>query len=155
MTDSQSSDKQQILDHIHSIFKAFLARDRDAIRAAHTTDWTGFQGPSTGIERGIEAYMANVEKSLDAFEGTGFELIDTEVQLYGETAVVYYIARYDYKGTDGVVHGLPLRSIDIYRRDNGKWNQCGSHITPIPSGTSWGESDQAGAGEATPVSEAP
>jgi ketosteroid isomerase-like protein len=141
MSDSRSSDKQQILDHIHSIFKAFLARDRDTIRAAHTSDWTGFQGPSTGIERGIEAYMANVEKSLDAFEGTGYELIDTEVQLYGDMAVVYYVARYDYKGANGVVHGLPLRSIDIYRRDDGHWNQCGSHITPIPGGSSWGESE--------------
>jgi ketosteroid isomerase-like protein len=141
MTSNDKRDREAILNHIRTIFDAFIRRDRDAIRKAHTDDWTGFQGPSTQIERGIDAYMKNVEKSLDAFEGTGWELLDTEVQVYGDIAVVYYIARYDYRDPGGQAHSLPLRSIDIYRRENGQWNQAGSHITPVPTtDTSWGES---------------
>lgn len=132
-------DREQILQHIHSIFQAFLRQDRDTIRKTHTPDWTGFQGPSVGIERGIDAYMVNVEKSLQNLRGTGYELLDTEVQIYGDLALVYYIARYDYRDREGRKGSIPLRSIDVYRREKGQWNQCGSHITPIPAGGDWGE----------------
>lgn len=132
-------DQQEIIDHIHKIFQAFIARDRETIRKLHTSDWTGFQGPSTSIERGIEAYMVNVDKSLETFHGTGYELLDAEVQFYGDLALVYYVARYDYRGVDGNDGSIPLRSIDVYRRDDGSWNQCGSHITPIPTQGRWGE----------------
>ena len=132
-------DREEILGHIRGIFQAYLDRDRDAIRRAHTADWTGFQGPSTRIERGIEAYMINAEKSLEHFTGTGYELLDTEVQVYSDVAIVYYIGRYDYQDADGRDGSLMLRSVDIYRRESGGWNQCGSHITPVPSGGTWGE----------------
>ena len=131
-------DREQIVQHIHSIFQAFLQQDRDALRKTHTPDWTGFQGPSVKIERGIDAYMINAEKSLQNLPGTGYELLDTEIQLYGDMALVYYIARYDYRSQEGREGSIPLRSIDVYRRENGQWNQCGSHITPIPSGGDWG-----------------
>ena len=58
------TDRQAILDHIHGIFQAFIRRDREAIRKAHTNDWTGFQGPSTKIERGLDDYMKNVAPHL-------------------------------------------------------------------------------------------
>ena len=132
-------DREQILQHIHTIFQAYLRQDRDAIRKNHTPDWTGFQGPSVKIERGIDAYMVNAEKSLQDLRGIGYELLDTEVQLYGDLALVYYIARYDYHDREGREGSIPLRSIDVYRREHGEWNQRGSHITPIPARGDWGE----------------
>ena len=132
-----NSDREAILEHIDGIFQAFIRRDRDTIRRSHTPDWVGFQGPSTQIERGIEAYMKNADKSLDALQGTGYELLDTEVQIYGDVAVVYYVARYDYRDKDGKNGSIPLRSVDIYRRTDKGWNQAGSHIGVIPSGGSW------------------
>ena len=132
-------DREQIVQHIHSIFQAFLRQDRDTLRQTHTPDWTGFSGPSVGIERGIDAYMVNAEKSLQNLSGTGYELIDTEVQIYEDLALVYYIARYDYRDREGREGSIPLRSIDVYRREHGEWNQCGSHITPIPAAGDWGE----------------
>ena len=141
MTTRQDEDRQQILTHINSIFQAFLRQDREALRRTHSRDWVGFLGPSTTIERGIEAYMANAEKSLQHFRGTGYELIDTEIQLYGDIALVYYVARYDYAAEDGQTGAVPLRSIDIYRRDGADWIQAGSHITVIPSSGAWGEGE--------------
>ena len=137
--DPSSSDRQHLLDHIDSIFRAYIRKDRDAIRATRTPDWTGFQGPSVKIERGLADYMVNAEKSLEHFDGTGHELLDTEVQIHGDIGIVYYIARYDYRDGDGKDGSLLLRSIDIYRRDPGGWIQIGSHITPLPSGGAWGE----------------
>ena len=139
MSNSTRDDSQAVVDHIRSIFEAFLKKDRETIRQTHAVDWVGFLGPSTKIERGIEDYMRGAESSLKSFHGTSYELMDTEVRLYGDMAVVYYTARYDYRDDDGNEHSLPLRSIDIYRRKDGEWIQEGSHITPIPSGGSWGE----------------
>ncbi len=39
--------------------------------------------------------MINVDKSLNTLHGRGYELLDTEVQIYGDMAIVYYVARYD------------------------------------------------------------
>ena len=137
-TTGAERDRAAILEHIHSIFRAYLARDRAAIERLHTRDWVGFQGPSQKIERGIVDYMRNADKSLDSFEATGYELLDTEVQLYGDTALVYYVARYDYRSrTDGKTGSLRLRSVDVYRRESAGWNQCGSHIGVIPAGATW------------------
>ena len=137
MTPQATSDREQVLQHIHSIFQAYVRKDREAIRRTHTPDWTGFQGPSVKIERGIEDYMVNAEKSLQNLHGTGYELLDTEVQVYGDLALVYYVARYDYRDASGQEGSLPLRSLDVYRRENGEWNQAGSHIAVIPTAAEW------------------
>ena len=137
----EQEDSEKILAHIHSIFQAFLRQDRKALKETHANDWIGFLGPSTGIERGIEAYMANAEKSLQSFKGKSYELLDHEIQVHQDIAIVYYVARYEYEDAHGKTHSMPLRSIDIYRRDGVDWIQAGSHITVIPSGGSWGEGD--------------
>jgi ketosteroid isomerase-like protein len=134
-----AQDRTAILDHIKTIFAAYIRKDRAAIRNTHTPDWTGFQGPSVKIERGLDDYMVNAEKSLEALDGKGFELLDTEVQFRGDIAIVYYVARYDYVGADGHAGSVPLRSIDIYQRDGAGWIQCGSHIAVIPAHAKWTE----------------
>lgn len=149
METATQTDKEAILAHIDGIFRAFVGNDRDAILKAHSRDWTGFLGPSTKIERGIDDYMVNADRSLDLFDGVGYEIIDTEVQIHGDLALVYYVARYDARTEDGKNISLPLRSLDVYRRQNGDWIQCGSHITPIPQGGSWGEGGRNGAGDKT------
>jgi ketosteroid isomerase-like protein len=133
------ADRAAILAHIRSIFQAYVDRDRAVIEATHSADWTGFQGPSTRIERGLADYMVNADRSLAAFRGTGYELVDTEVQLHGDVALVYYVARYDYLDAAGKAGSLGLRSLDVYRRQPGGWIQCGSHITPLPAAGAWGE----------------
>lgn len=153
MKKEQVSDREEILGHIHGIFRAYLRQDREAIRRMHTTDWVGFQGPSTKIERGLDDYMKNAESSLSHLRGTGYELLDVETQIHGDLALVYYVARYDYVDKEGRAGSLPLRSIDVYRRADGGWNQCGSHITPVPStGAVWGGgSSKPGSTTATPA----
>ena len=137
------NDRDMILEHIDSIFQAYIRRDRDAIRRLHTDDWIGFQGPSTTIERGIDAHMKNADTSLEHFRGTGYEILDSEVQIFGDLALVFYVARYDYRDMDDKEGSIPLRSIDIYRRDKGEWNQAGSHISVIPASGTWDESPKA------------
>jgi ketosteroid isomerase-like protein len=134
-----AADRAAIVAHIRGIFQAYVDRDRATIERTHSADWTGFQGPSTKIERGLADYMVNADRSLAAFRGTRYELLDVEVKLHGDLALVYYVARYDYFDAEGKAGSLGLRSLDVYRRDAGEWIQSGSHITPLPSGGAWGE----------------
>lgn len=136
-TGDTKKDREEILAHIRSIFEAYIRRDREAIRKTHTADWTGFQNPSTRIERGIQDYMRNADLSLQTLVGTGFEILDSEVQIRGDTAIVYYVARYDCVHSDGRASSVPLRSVDIYRRESDGWIQCGSHISVVPAEASW------------------
>jgi len=136
MSETQA-EKQLLIEHVHQIFNAFIDRDRDRIRDLHTQDWVGFLGPSTRIERGIDDYMANADKSLDSFRGTGYEIHDTEVQIHRDIALVFYIATYYYAADGGTTGTVPLRSVDVFRRDNGQWNQAASHISVIPAGGDW------------------
>lgn len=145
--DDRAADREAILAHIHSIFDAYLRKDRETIKNTHTEDWTGFQGPSTKIERGIDDYMVNADKSLESLDGTGYELLDTEIQFYGDIAIVFYVATYDFETKDGWAGSLPLRSIDLYRKDDGHWIQFGSHITTIPGDATWGEERDESGGE--------
>ena len=133
------AEKQQLIEHVHKIFRAFINRDRDRIRELHTKDWVGFLGPSTKIERGISNYMINADLSLDNFQGTGYEIHDTEVQIYSDIALVFYIASYYYVTDEGNTGAIPLRSVDVFKRENDHWNQAASHISVIPDGGKWGE----------------
>ena len=87
--------------------------------------------------------MKNADASLEHFRGTGYEILDSEIQLFGDLALVFYVARYDYRDMDGKEGSIPLRSIDIYRRETGGWNQAGSHISVIPASGSWDEGAEA------------
>ena len=135
----QKTQEQLLVDHVHEIFKAFIENDRDKIRELHADDWVGFMGPSTKIERGIHDYMHHVDLSLENFDGTRYEIHDTEVQIHGEVAFVFYVATYYYKNDDESAGSIPLRSVDIFRRDGGRWIQSASHISVIRSGGKWGE----------------
>ena len=126
------TDEQQILDHIHGIFRAYLDKDRATIRRTHTQDWTGFQVGSQEMVRGIDAHMCNANATLDKTTPLGYELLDTDVSIYGDTAIVHYLASYSYRDHVDEEHTVRLRSTDVYRKDDGHWSQCGSNICRVP-----------------------
>jgi len=127
---NKASDEEQIFAHIHHIFQAFIDQDRATIAATHSEDWTGFQVSATGITRGLDGYMANV-----GFRNPmqRYEIEDIEVKVYGDTAVVYYTARWwSYITALEQYLTQHARSVDIYQRRNGEWIQIGSNISLIP-----------------------
>jgi hypothetical protein len=124
----ECADKLKIRDHVEGLFRAFLARDREAIRRGHTKDWKGFQVKSQKLVRGIDGYMEAADTALATFRGTGYEILDLDIQLHGAVAVVFYLA--EYRLTEGSIR---LRALDLYRREEGGWNQCGSNICLVPA----------------------
>ncbi len=125
-------DREQIVDHIHGLFQAFLRGDREAIRRGHTEDWHGFQLSSDRIVRGIDEYMSAADKVLATVKAKRYELVETQVDVYGEVAIVFYVAREWLDDGAGGEKTIMLRSVDIYRREGDGWNQAGSNICLIP-----------------------
>jgi ketosteroid isomerase-like protein len=125
------SDREQILHHIHGLFKAFMQEDLESIRKGHTSDWKGFQVESRHLVRGIDQYMEAAKVALQSFTGTRYEFLDLDVEVHGDLAVVFYLSRYWFRKS-GEEKSILLRSVDIYRREPDGWNQCGSNICTMP-----------------------
>lgn len=133
MTDKETIelDRRAIRAHIDGLFQAFIRRDREAIRRGHSADWRGFQVGSRRLVRGIDDYMKEADGVLATFRATRYEMLDIDIQVYGDMAVVFYLAK-DWMPGAGGERSILLRSIDIYRREGRDWNQCGSNICILP-----------------------
>jgi ketosteroid isomerase-like protein len=139
-----ASDRDAILAHIHGLFQAYLRGDREAIRRGHTGDWKGFQLPSRAIVRGLDDYMQTADRVLASFRGLRYEILDADVEVIGDRAIVFYVAREWVATESGGEREILLRAIDLYRREPEGWNQCGSHIAlaPQPAGQAGGEATE-------------
>lgn len=120
-----------VLEHIDGLFQAYLRKDRAAIEAGHTADWRGFPVLARRLVRGLPEYMAEADAVLAHLRAVRYEFLDREVLLFGDLALVYYVARDFLRAEDGEISIL-LRALDVYRREPGGWNQCGSHIAALP-----------------------
>lgn len=128
----ENSDREKIVHHIDGLFKAFIRKDLDAIRRGHTSDWKGFQVGSQHLVRGIDEYMEAAQQALKKFEGKRYEMLDLDVQVHGDVAIVFYLAKYWTTAPAGGEKAILLRSVDIYRKEPQGWNQCGSNICTVP-----------------------
>jgi hypothetical protein len=118
--------KAEIIAHVESIFQAFVDQDRDTIRATHADDWTGFQTGAQDITHGIDAYMANIGFANPMQR---YEIEDYDIKLYGDVAVIYYVAQWwSYVPSIEQYVRTRARSVDIYRHEDDGWIQAGSNI---------------------------
>ena len=124
------TDEEEIGAHVRGLFEAFLAKDREAIESGHTADWKGFQIPSKRIVRGIDDYMAAADDLLASLKAVRYEFLDMDIDVYGDIALVYYVAR-DWLQDGDEVTTVLIRALDVYRRENDAWNQAGSNICVI------------------------
>lgn len=121
----------EIREHVESLFEAFLAGDREVLRNGRTIDWRGFQIPSTSLIRGVDDYMVDLETALQNVAVTRYEFIDFEVDLRGDVALVYYLAR-DWLATPDGETTILVRALDVYERTSPGWIQIGSNICLVP-----------------------
>ena len=131
MSTATSNDAVEIRNHVEALFEAFLANDRDALRDGRVEDWRGFQIPSTTLIRGVEDYMVDLETALENVAVTRDEFLDFEVDVHGDVALVYYVAR-DWLSTPEGESTILVRALDVYERANDGWIQIGSNICVLP-----------------------
>ena len=132
-TESREDDKREILDHIHSIFKAYMDADEATIQATHSADWTGFNNQSRSIVHGIESYMDNARRALSGGRIVRYELEDVDIQIHGDVGIVYYVANWTTKiNASDLQVRMHVRSVDIYQKRSGNWIQIGSNLNVLP-----------------------
>lgn len=132
---NEGADVQEIKGHVIGLFDAFLAGNRDALAAGRTSDWKGFQIRSTRLVHGVDEYMAELERVLGGQEVERYDFLDFEIDVFGDLALVYYVARDWLVSADSVSAATPrtilIRSLDVYRRIEGSWTQIGSNICSV------------------------
>ncbi len=132
----RSADEKAIRAHIDKIIRAYINKDRDTVKATHSDNWRGFLSGSRKIIRGIDGYMATVDgqgvlDKRNRWRIVDYKFVDYDTVFYGDTGVVSYIAEFFWQ--DGEWKGSYfLRSIDIYAKEKGEWNQVASNIGPLP-----------------------
>ncbi len=134
--DNRAADREAIRTHIDKIFIAYVDHDCATIKATHATNWIGFPNYATSIVRGLEAYMSNAapncrDNTVNPLGLSSYNLTEIDYLFYGDVALVPYVADVSY----GKEHPFQakLRSLDIYAKINGEWNQVGSNIGPHPT----------------------
>ena len=129
-TPASTRAEAEIEAHVRGLFDAFLAKDINAIREGHREDWTGFQIPSRKIIRGIDDYMVAARDLLASLKAVRYEFLEMDIQLHGDFALVYYVAR-DWLEDDDGESTVLIRALDVYRLEHGSWNQAGSNINVL------------------------
>jgi ketosteroid isomerase-like protein len=133
MTSSTAADEAatEIRRHVETLFEAFLSKDREALRNGRVENWRGFQIPSTTLIRGIDDYMVDLETALQNVAVTRYEFLDFEVDVRGDVALVYYVAR-DWLNTPEGETTILVRALDVYGLQGDGWIQIGSNICLVP-----------------------
>ena len=127
----EADDRQEVINQLHRIFQAFVEQDKETLRATHADNWMGFKASSLTTVKGIEGYMQDITFGNPMLE---YEIEEVQVQLLGDIAVVYYVARWknQIKQINKVVT-MHARSVDIYGKHAQKgWIQVGSNLNILP-----------------------
>jgi ketosteroid isomerase-like protein len=132
--DGREADRAAIRAHIETIFKAYMDKDRATVRATHAEDWRGFLTGSRHIIRGLDAYMEAADGSLRNLDTRilRFDLSEYDVVFHGaDVAVINYVADLVVRaGADTLTD--KLRTLDVYARREGHWNQVASNVARHP-----------------------
>jgi hypothetical protein len=133
---SRADDYTAISAHIDKIIRAYMARDSVTVRQTHSKKWRGFLSSSNKILRGIDDYMneavgSGIFDKKNSWRIVSYQFLDYDIVFHENTAIVNYISEMFWE--DGDQKGsYKLRSIDIYGKENGHWNQVASNIGPLP-----------------------
>lgn len=132
----RSADEKAIRAHIDSIFQAYINKDREKVKATHSKNWRGFLSNSKTIIRGIDGYMATADgqgalNKQSPWRLVNYKFLDFDLVFYGDTGIVNYVAELFWQSGEDK-GSYKLRSIDIYAKEKGEWNQVASNIGPLP-----------------------
>lgn len=130
-TRDQSEATKEIRSHVETLFAAFLSGDRPTLRAGRLPDWRGFQISSTHLITGVDEYMSELETVLGSLRVERYEFLDFEIDLIGDLALVFYVARDWLQPGDGRPKTVLIRALDVYRYIAGRWIQAASNISSI------------------------
>lgn len=132
MTDQHAQDREEILKHIHSIFRAFSNRDEAALLRTHLPDFCGFTVRSRTAIHQREHYLVEIGSHLNAEIYQDYELSDVVFSFRDGVAAVCYVAQLKCRLAQGRETSIKLRVLDVYVREAEGWNLLASNANLHP-----------------------
>lgn len=130
--DPRAKDRQEILAHIDSIFKAFATRDRETLRRTHLPDFKGFPVRSRKVVHSREEYLQEIERLLDLQLYSSYQILEEDFHFIGDVAIVSYIAQTSGQDPQGKPFETKIRVMDIYQHTPEGWNLAASSVSVHP-----------------------
>jgi ketosteroid isomerase-like protein len=131
-SDSRAKDRQEILAHIDSIFKAFAARDRETLSRTHLPDFKGFTVRSRKVVHSRDQYLQEIERLLDLQLYSAYQIVEEDFKFIGDVAIASYIAQTSGADPHGKPFETKIRVMDIYQRTPEGWNLAASSVSVHP-----------------------
>ncbi len=129
---NRDQDRNEILTHIDSIFRAFIDKDKETIINTHVPEWKGFTVRSRKTIHSRDEYMQEIQSLLEHQHWKFYDMMDQDITFYGDTAIVTYIARVSGKDPMEKYFETKLRVMDIYVKVSGRWNLGASSVSLHP-----------------------
>ena len=128
----REEDRQQILAHLDSIFKAFVSRDPEVLKQTHMADFKGFTVRSRTVILDREQYLQDIWRVLENYRIHSYEFLEQDLTFWGDTAVACYIALVHGTSRHGREFENKMRIMDIYTKTAAGWNLCASSVSLHP-----------------------
>lgn len=123
--------RQQILAAREAVWRAYFTNDQAQLQKLVPADTIVLEGP---IEKPFTRQPEILESARQsAARGTKLVRLDfpqTEIQLYGSTAIIYTTYLYELENAQGQRNTTTGRATEIFVRRDGAWVNPGWHLTP-------------------------
>ncbi|MEP7341637.1 MAG: nuclear transport factor 2 family protein [Acidobacteriota bacterium] len=124
--------RQQILTAREAVWRAYFTNDQTQLDKLVPADTIVLEG---SMEKPF-VKKADILESAKQGAQSGNKLIrlefpQTEMQVYGDTAIIYTTYLYELENTKGERHTSTGHATEIFVRRQGAWVNPGWHLTPI------------------------
>ncbi len=123
--------RQQLLDTREAVWRAFFANDQATLAKLVPEDTMVLQGNAeTPILRQAEILESARRRAERGTKLVRLEFPQTEIQVYGFTAIVYTTYLYELEGPDGQRQTTQGSATEVFVRRGNGWVNPGWHMAP-------------------------
>jgi ketosteroid isomerase-like protein len=123
--------KQQLLQAREAVWRAFFTNDQAQLDKLVPADTIVLEGaPDKPFVKKAEILADAKELAQSGNKLVRLEFPQTEMQVYGDTAIIYTTYLYELENAKGERHTSRGRATEIFVRRNGVWVNPGWHMTP-------------------------
>ena len=128
---AMADDVADIESAMEKHFVTFKAGDAAGHIAHHMAGHSSFgpEGGALAVNDSLEEEIAELQASFDEGFKFDFQLVDLDVAVYGDTAVVTSLQTGTVTVPDGTTETVKNRRTSVVVRDGSEWKEVHSHIS--------------------------
>jgi uncharacterized protein (TIGR02246 family) len=128
---SANSTEQEIMKLVNEAKRARMENDKDAYSRLFSDDFYIITTSGKGEERGSKI-TRNINTVTNGDPLLNYELDEVRIKAYGSnTAVVTARRTLKGKNADGSTRDIPQRILQVWVKQQGRWQMAAGSITPI------------------------